>query len=92
MSFGTLLILYSQDDNITSDTLTRDIHLQLTRYQMTDPRRYMYDTYYDISRSDIMLETQPTTDWWNMLVLLTTHTVMYKLRLHYIYTSQDDRL
>ena len=28
-----LLIIYSHDDNITSDALTRDMHLQLTRYQ-----------------------------------------------------------
>ena len=35
---STLLILFSQDDNITSDALTRDMRLQLTRYQMTDPR------------------------------------------------------
>ena len=35
---STSLILYNQDDNITSDALTRDMHLQLTRYQMTDPR------------------------------------------------------
>ena len=35
---STLLILYIQDDKITSDALTRDMRLQLTRYQMTDPR------------------------------------------------------
>ena len=35
---STLLTLYSQDDNTTSDALTRDMHLQLTRYQMADPR------------------------------------------------------
>ena len=35
---STLLILYNQDDDITSDALTRDMHPQLTRCQMTDPR------------------------------------------------------
>ena len=36
---STLLILYSQEDNVTSDALIRDMHLQLTRYQITDPRQ-----------------------------------------------------
>ena len=31
---STLLILNSQDDNITSDALTRDTHLQLTRSKL----------------------------------------------------------
>ena len=37
-NYGFIIYTQSQDDNITSGALTRDMHLQLTRYQMTDPR------------------------------------------------------